>query len=303
MAVRDLEVEADEAGIRADRWLVQRVPELSRDRAQRLFAEGAVRVGGRRVRKSHRLEAGDRVTLDAAPLAADFDALANPALELSVLLENEDYVIVDKPAGIPSHPLRPDETETLAGALVARYPEMRGVGYRAREPGILHRLDTHTSGVMLAARNQQTFERLRVALQSGAIEKHYLARCSGVVSAPAIIETPIAHDPKRDARMCVCLDARQAKRLAARHARTEVVRSRAAPHGSIVEVRADRAHRHQIRVHLASIGHPLLGDVLYGGPRLQAPDHHLLHASSIRVDGRLVLARPWNHEASEPELA
>lgn len=299
MAALELEVEDGEAGTRIDRWLVRRVPELSRDRAERLFSEGSVRVGGRLVKKSHRLATGDRVTLDVVPITAEFHAAEDASLDLCVLLETDDYVIVDKPAGVPSHPLRPGETGTLAGALVARYPEMRGVGYRAREPGIVHRLDTYTSGAMLAARNARTFERLRDALRAGEVEKHYLARCWGVVSAPAVIDTRIAHDPKHNRRMRVCADARQAKRLTAQSARTEVLVSRPASLGSLVEVRADRARRHQVRVHLASIGHPLLGDALYGGPRLQTLDHHLLHASSIRVDGLTTHARDWNHLDSE----
>ena len=124
--------------------LARRIRDLSRARAKALIEEGAVRVDGRRVKKSYIVATGDRVTLDSLPEPVDFCAAPDPDFPLVVLLEAQGYVVVDKPAGAPSHPLREDELGTLAGALVARYPEMRNVGYSRREPGILHRLDTDT---------------------------------------------------------------------------------------------------------------------------------------------------------------
>jgi 23S rRNA pseudouridine1911/1915/1917 synthase len=281
MPAVELEIGEDDVGERLDVVLTRRVPKLSRSRAKTLIEKGDVRVDGRRVKKSYSVAAGDRVTLGSVPTGADFHAMADPDLGLEVLLEKNGYVVIDKPAGVPSHPLREGERGTLAGALVARYPEMRGVGYRNREPGILHRLDTDTSGVMLAARDQETFDALRRQLQAGEIEKTYLARCEGIVAAPIVIETLIAKDPRDRRKVRVCTDPREIKRLRAQPARTEVLTSIPAEHGSLVEVRADNARRHQIRVHLASIGHPLLGDTLYGGPALEGLDGHLLHALSL----------------------
>jgi 23S rRNA pseudouridine1911/1915/1917 synthase len=190
----------------------------------------------------------------------------------------------------------------LAGALVARYPEMRNVGYSKREPGILHRLDTDTSGVMLAARDQKTFDALRRQLQAGEIEKRYLARCQGTVPAPLVIQTPIANDPHDRRKVRACTDPREIKRLQAQAARTEVLRSTPAPQGSLVEVRANNARRHQIRAHLASIGHPLLGDPLYGGRTLERKGH-LLHAASIKIGTVSTTTNPWNHTSSDPKIA
>lgn len=303
MSAFELEVGESDAGQRLDVTLARRVPSLSRGRARALIEAGGVRVGGRLVRKSCVLSAGDRITIEALPGTRDFDCLPDPDLPLSVLLETDDFVVVDKPAGVPSHPLREGERGTLAGALVARYPEMRDVGYSRREPGIVHRLDTDTSGVMLAARNAESFRLLREQLQAGKIEKRYLARCVGVVAAPQVIETPIANDPRDRRKVRACTDAREAKRLSAQPAATEVLASWPATHGSLVEVRANRARRHQIRVHLASIGHPLLGDTLYGGPRLEDPDHHLLHAASLTVGTRSVSTNTWNHTTSDPKIA
>lgn len=298
----ELEIEEEEAGGRLDVLLARRVPGLSRARAKALIEQGEVRVDGRRVKKSHALIAGERVTVDRLPAPADFHAASDPDLAIEVMYETDGYVLVDKPAGIPSHPLREGELHTLAGALVARYPEMRGVGYRKREPGILHRLDTDTSGLMLAARDRESFAELRRMLQAGEIEKRYLARCVGVVAAPIVIDTAIASDPRDRRKVRACSDPREIKRLGAQVARTEVLRSSEAAHGSLVEVRADHARRHQIRAHLASLGHPLLGDPLYGGPELEEPKHHLLHASSVRVGVEAPVVSAWKYMTFSPAL-
>jgi 23S rRNA pseudouridine1911/1915/1917 synthase len=298
----ELEMGEEDAGQRVDVVLARRIPDLSRARAKALIEEGGVRVDGRRVKKSHTVTLGDRVTVDSLPGSVDFYASPDPDFPLEVLLETEGYVIVDKPAGAPSHPLKQGEVGTLAGALVARYPEMRDVGYRRREPGILHRLDKDTSGAMLAARDQETFDALRRQLQAGEIEKTYLARCQGIVPAPLVIDTPIANDPHDRRKVRSCTDPREIKRLRAQPAKTEVLSSIPAPHGSLIEVRANSARRHQIRAHLASIGHPLLGDPLYGGPPLET-QRHLLHASSIRVGTLSTTTTPWNHSDSAPKIA
>jgi len=302
MPVVELEVGEEDSGERLDVVLCRRVPELSRSRARALVEGGGVRVSGRRAKKSHKVVAGDWIEVRDVPGPVDFDAAPDPNLQLEVLLETDAYVVVDKAAGVPSHPLREGELGTVANALVARYPEMRGVGYSKREPGIIHRLDTDTSGVMLAARNQEAFEALRSQLKAGEIEKRYLARCQGVVPAPITIDHPIANDPRDRRKVRVCTDAREIKRLRAQPARTEVLASTPAAHGSLVELRANNARRHQIRAHLAAIGHPLLGDTLYGGPPLEPPNRHLLHAQSIRVGTRSTTTNPWNHTLSAPKI-
>lgn len=303
MPAVELEIGQDDAGERLDVLLARLVPELSRARAKTLIEEGEVLVDGRRVKKAYALTVGDRVTVETLPGPVDFHASPDSNLVLVVLLETDGYVVVDKPAGIPSHPLQKGELGTLAGALVARYPEMRGVGYQKREPGILHRLDRDTSGVMLAARDQESFDELRRKLRAGEIEKRYLARCAGVVPAPLVINTAIANDPRDRRKVRVCTDPRELKRLRAQAAKTEVLSSIPAEHGSLIEVRANNARRHQIRVHLASIGHPLLGDSLYGGPPLEPPNHHLLHASSIKIGTLSTITSPWNHSCSAPKIA
>ncbi|MEM1414393.1 MAG: RluA family pseudouridine synthase [Myxococcota bacterium] len=283
MALR-LEVGEVEAGMRVDVVLVARVRDMSRARAKALAASGALRVNGRRVAKGTRLQPGDVVTLERLPPPRDFPAARDPELTLDVRLEDPRFVVVHKPAGMPTHPLEPEERGTLAGALVARYPEMADVGHRPREPGLLHRLDTGTSGLVLAARDAEAFATLRDALLGGAIDKRYLALCVGIVRAPQRIDLPVAHD-RGDRRRMVAGDLE-----GARAATTEVLASEprtlallpAPGDASRVELRARAARRHQVRVHLATLGFPLVGDVLYGGPEVPEQVGHCLHASRLR---------------------
>lgn len=278
----EFEISPEEAGQRLDLVVVRRVAGMSRARVRRLAASGGIRINGRRAKKGVTVAAGDRISL-LPPPPADFPAAADPQLDLVVLHEDAWLVAVDKPPGVPTHPLRPDELGTVAGALVALYPEMAGVGYSAREPGIVHRLDNGTSGVLLAARDVETFEGLRAALKAGAFDKRYVALCAGVAHAPAMIEVPLANDPGDRRRMVACPDPRDAERLGARLACTEILSATPAGDLSLVEVRARSATRHQVRVHLAQAGHPLAGDPLYGGPAVAGLERHFLHASSIAL--------------------
>jgi len=276
-------VSESDAGNRVDVFLVQNVPHMTRAKAKSLAAEGKVRVDGHRVRKGHRVSAGEVVTLEELPPPSDFDPEPNAELALTIVHEDEHLVVVDKQAGIPCHPLRPEERETIANALVARYPEMAGIGHAKREVGLLHRLDNDTSGLLLVARDRATFERLSEDLAERRVDKRYAALCRGFVHAPAFIDWPIAHDKADRRRMVVCERPEEADRMGARPASTEVLEAELVGAGSfsLVEVRAKSARRHQVRAHLASLGHPLAGDVLYGGPPIDGLDRHFLHASRI----------------------
>jgi 23S rRNA pseudouridine1911/1915/1917 synthase len=178
---------------------------------------------------------------------------------------------------------------------VARYPEMALVGYAAREPGILHRLDTDTSGLMIAARDEEAFQRLRTELRSLRIDKRYRALVEGEIE-PRAIDRPIAPVPGDSRRV------RVGSHDGARPARTEIVAVRAHGRFSEIEVSAPAATRHQIRVHLASIGHPLAGDVLYGGPVIPGLTRHFLHASEIRLVHPMTEVKQMWRSALPPEL-
>ena len=278
MRRHEFAVDAEDEGERLDVVLVRRVEGMSRARARELASQGAVRVNGRRAKKSHVVAAGDRVALERLPESPRVSAVPDAAVPIEIALETEAFVIVNKPAGVPSHPLVPGETGTVANALLARYPEMQGVGYSQREPGILHRLDSDTSGLMIAARDQETFTTLREALQAGRIDKRYIALCAGRVRAPQTIAAAIVSQPGSRKRVRVVGEESDGG------APTEVISSKAVGLHSLIEVRATKAKRHQIRAHLAFISHPLVGDALYGGPTVEGLDRHFLHASAIELD-------------------
>jgi 23S rRNA pseudouridine1911/1915/1917 synthase len=281
-AAFSFEVAETESGRRLDVVLVARVSGMSRARARKLAEEGKIQVNGRPARKGRTLTTGETVSLLELPESPEFHALPDPTLKLEVLHEDPHLVVVAKPAGIPSHPLRADEVGTAASFLVARYPEMAGVGYALREPGILHRLDIGTSGALLAARDTVTFDALRDALRRGHVDKHYLALCRGLVEAPAVIEAPIDADPADRRRVRV--HDKGAAPPAARHARTEIVSAKRGEGMSLVDARARTGARHQVRAHLAHVGHPLAGDARYGGPVVPGLAHHFLHAHTISFE-------------------
>jgi 23S rRNA pseudouridine1911/1915/1917 synthase len=280
-------------GERLDKALASLVPGLSRARAKTLAAEGLVRVDGRRAGKSAVVAAGQELTLDdAARIEADFTPDGDPTLAdaLVVCLERPDVVVVDKPAGTPTAPLEPDDRGTLAHALIARYPEMAGVGFRKREPGLLHRLDTETSGLVLAARTAEAFEALRRAFTDDALDKRYLLLCAGdELLDSGTVAHPIANHPKDRRRVLACIHPRDVARNAPRPAETSwrVIERRGS--WALVEAKASKALRHQVRVHFASMNAALANDELYGGAALPGIARHALHASHLAYGGDAVV--------------
>lgn len=289
------ELAAHEADERLDRVLVARRPDLGRRGATALFAEGRVRAAGKRVAKSARCEAGTRIEVEPpAPRRADPD----PAAPLDVRLERDELVVVLKRAGQPSAPRAGRELGSLASALLGRYPELAGVGRSALEPGLVHRLDTGTSGLLLAARDTATLDALIAALGRDEIVKAYLAVVP-VAGLPdrGVIDAPLAPHPK-DARRVVAVSGAERGARPARSA-FEVVRR--GTRNALVEITVHRALRHQIRAHFAHLGHPLVGDVLYGGSA-ELSGRHALHASRIAWAGDRVRAAFDVRAALPPEL-
>jgi 23S rRNA pseudouridine1911/1915/1917 synthase len=191
--------------------------------------------------------------------------------------ETNDWVVVNKAAGIACAATYAHARGTLAGGLVARYPSMRDVGYGPRDPGLVHRLDTYTSGLIVAARNQHTFLELKRRLQERSWDKRYLA----LVEPQTLPETgdcalALGPDPKNQRRVRV--DSQKGK---ACYSAFQIVRR--GKNADLVEVCAKTAYRHQVRAHLAALGAPLLGDELYGGLPSGLAPRHALHASYIAI--------------------
>ncbi|MGI6687861.1 MAG: RluA family pseudouridine synthase [Christensenellales bacterium] len=247
-------------------------PSLSRSQAARLIKEGQVTVDGTTVTQpSHKPGAGEPVCL-ALPEAAD-TANQPENIPLTILYEDEALAVVVKPAGLVVHPAAGNPSGTLVNALLYHLDSLSGIGGEKR-PGIVHRLDKDTSGLMLVAKNDQAHLKLSQALSKRQIEKHYLAVVAGRMKAEhGRMDGPIARNPKDRKRMAVVPGGREALtqwRLVAQNEKS-----------ALVLVRLVTGRTHQIRVHFAQAHHPVLGDPLYGHKGLPAAPRLMLHAWSL----------------------
>jgi 23S rRNA pseudouridine1911/1915/1917 synthase len=315
-----LTVPAELGGARLDKALVVLL-KVSRSRAKALLDAG-VRVNGRRAPKGANVNAND--VIEVAATAQDEEVAspeADPSIEIDVRHLSDSIVVVHKPAHLATAPLRAGEKGTLVNGLLAKFPEIAGIGDDVREPGLLHRLDNDTSGLLVVARTEAAWEELRIALRAGQVHKRYLAivapgsgshRAASVAADGSLpdrgeIDIPIAPHPKDSRRVFACVHPNDVKRLRPREARTtfEVLERWETSEGharALVLADASRALRHQIRVHFAALGAPLLGDGLYGGPGAPALGRHALHASRVEyVPGNVNAVEPFVVEAALPE--
>ena len=259
-----------DAGQRLDAWLARELG-LSRGYVCRLLSRDVIRVNGSPAVKGTLLRSDDRVEVepfrhpDRGPLAA-----ADPALR--ILHQSAGLLAVDKPAGRATQPLDYDETGTLLNAVLAVYPELSGVGEGGLMSGVVHRLDRGTSGVLLFARTEEAWQRARAAFDERRVEKTYLALVHGRLEGEH--EISLRLDPRGD-RM----------RVVERGGRTALTRLRGLEirdSTTLVEARPVTGLMHQLRVSLAELGHPVVGDRVYGSPGRE--ERHWLHASRIRLD-------------------
>ncbi len=253
-------VEAQPAPERLDKVLAARYG-VPRNQVQRWVAGGAVRVDGRPAKSSTALAGGEWVECQALPGPAE-DRVVPEAGSLAGLHEDADLVVLDKPAGLAVHPGAGRRTGTLAHRLLARYPELAGIGGPGR-PGIVHRLDLGTSGVLVVARSQRAYLALSRAFAARRVDKRYLTIVYGhPAKLTGIVESPIGRHPGRRSEMTVRPDGRPA--------RTEW-RVRAAVAGvALLEIALATGRTHQIRVHLKALRHPVVGDPTYGEARWKA---------------------------------
>jgi len=250
----------------------------TRGEVQALLGRGAIEVDGRTVGKSHRLAAGAVVAvLDEPDVAGPPQPDADVAVD--VRFAGNDVIVVAKPAGLVVHPGAGHPGGTLVNGLLARYPEIADVGDPSR-PGIVHRLDRDTSGLLVVARTPRAYDSLVQQIATRTAERHYVALVWGVPeSARGVIDAPIGRSTARRTRMAV-RDAGKAARTA-----YEVRVAYAEPTCALLDCRLETGRTHQIRVHLAAIGHPVVGDATYGGARDRiALDRPFLHAAHLAFD-------------------
>ncbi len=268
----------------------------TRAAVQDLVDNDHVRVDGKRVAKSHRLREGSVVELLGEPMP-DTPPGPDPSVDVDVRHADDDVVVVAKPAGLVVHPGAGHEHGTLVHGLLARFPEIAGVGDPMR-PGVVHRLDRDTSGLLVVARTPRAYESLVAQLAARTVERRYVALVWGRLASPrGLIDAPIGRSESRRTRMAI--------REAGKPARTEyeVRATYDTPVCSLLECRLETGRTHQIRVHLAAIGHPVVGDATYGGSRDRiALDRPFLHAVSLAFDHPATGERMHFEDALPEEL-
>lgn len=263
----------DDTGLRLDVRVAARL-DLSRTAAATLIATGRVTVDGRREKASYRPATGERVAVDIPP-PPDRTVIAED-IPLQVVWEDEHVLVVDKPAGMVVHPAPGNWTGTLVNALKGRGQGLSTEGGSPRE-GIIHRLDKETSGLLLVAKTDRAHRRLGGALAARQVKRRYAALCWGHLGSDRVtVDKPVARDPRDRKRMAIVNTGKAAK--------TDFVRLARFDSADLLRAHLHTGRTHQIRVHLASIGHPVLGDDTYGGGggrRLVAlpPKRHFLHAA------------------------
>jgi 23S rRNA pseudouridine1911/1915/1917 synthase len=262
---RDFVVLPEEAGERLDRVVTSHCPDLSRTRVQELIETSLILLNGRSAKGSHRLHGGERITVEAQPrppMRAEAESIP-----LDIIYEDDDVVAVNKPAGMVVHAGAGNPRGTLVNALLGRGQTLSQGGDILR-PGIVHRLDKETSGIILVAKNDTAHAKLGESFRQRTVKKTYIALVEGLLkNDTGRIELPIARDPKRRTRMT----ARRSASLAdAREARTDWRVVARIDTTTLVEVQLHTGRTHQIRVHFSTVHHPVVGDSLYGAaPHLQ----------------------------------
>ena len=261
---------ADRSGTRLDKYVGEKCPQLSRTYAQRLIADGYITVNDRVAKPSLKLSIGDRLRVVIPPTAPS--PLSPEAIPLNIVYEDDDFLVVDKPAGLVVHPAPGHLSHTLINAVLSHFPNLADVSDSLR-PGVVHRLDKDTSGVMLVAKNRTAQLNLSDQFKAHSVVKAYLVLVKGQLTPEqGVIEAPMGRDPRNRKRMAVVAEGREA--------RTEYRVIRYIGNYTLLEVMPETGRTHQIRVHLAAIGYPVVGDKVYG---VKSPylSRQFMHASRL----------------------
>jgi 23S rRNA pseudouridine1911/1915/1917 synthase len=255
---------------RLDKYVCAQHPELSRTRVQKLIAAGNITVNGRPAKPGLRLSPGDEIDITIPPTPPQ--ELKPEAIPLKIIYEDDDLFAVDKPAGLTVHPAPGHPGHTLVNAILAHFPHLADIGDSLR-PGVVHRLDKDTSGVMLVAKNSAAQANLSKQFKSHSVTKAYLALVKGKLEPESgIIEADIGRDPRNRKKMAVVAQGREA--------RTEYRVVKYIGNYTLLEIMPETGRTHQIRVHLAAIGFPVVGDKVYG-VKSKYLVRQFLHASRL----------------------
>ena len=264
-----LSVPRESAGLRLDLFLARQLTDFSRARLQTLIREGFIRLNGKPPRPRDLVRTGDMVELTEPPLEK-IEAQPEP-MALEVLFEDDDLLVLNKPAGLVMHPGAGHRQHTLVNALLAHCPNLSGIGGQER-PGIVHRLDKETSGCLVVAKNDSTHRELSKQFAARTMLKIYLALVAGTMRKPSgVIDAAIARHPIHRQRMSIA-------RRQGRAAKTEYRVLRSGGGMSLLECTLHSGRTHQIRVHLHHLAHPVLGDKVYGGKHAGVFPRQMLHA-------------------------
>ena len=243
-----------EPGVRLDIYLANEHSELSRSYLQKLISQGCVLVNGIAAKAKHKLNTGDRIDISLPP--AEPASLTADPTPLTIIYEDDDLLVIDKPAGLVVHPVPGYSSHTLINAVLYHYPDLAGVGDPMR-PGVVHRLDKNTSGLIVVAKNNAAQKYLTDQFKARTVVKGYLVLVSGKLSPMrGIIEAPVGRDPGNRKRMAVVSGGREA--------RTSYRVEEYISNYSLLEIITETGRTHQIRVHLSAIGYPVVGDAVYG---------------------------------------
>ena len=256
-----------DSGKRLDSFLANQEEATTRSRLQALIESGHVTVNGSSAKPSYKVKSGDIVRI-SMPAASPVDIVPQD-IPISFIYQDEHIAVVDKPQGLPVHPGPGHPDGTLVNAILAHCPDIAGVGGEIR-PGIVHRLDKDTSGLIMIAKTHDAHQNLSAQISSRNVDKGYLALCKGLLTKDdGIIDAPIGRDPYNRKRMAVVEDGRYAKTMYTVIERFES--------STFLSVKLETGRTHQIRVHMAHLNHPLVGDTVYGRSS-NIVSRHFLHA-------------------------
>ena len=281
---RKLGFSSPASDVRLDKYLTQVLPQFSRARLQRLIEQGYVLVNGQRTRASQRLTRSDRITVELPPSPGR--PLPEP-IPLAVIYEDQDVMVIDKPAGLTVHPAPGHPSHTLVNAILAHCPGLT-MSNDVMRPGIVHRLDKDTSGLIVIAKNDFAREYLAAQFKSRTVTKRYLVLVKGRLSPEqGIIEAPIGRDPHRRRRMAVMESGKQAT--------TQYQVRKYLDNHTLLEISPVTGRTHQIRIHLSAIGCPVVGDLTYG---VKSAHLHRQFVHAYRLGFRLASTKQYQEFTS-----